>query len=124
MNITRDYHDVLGVPVRTAANNVTACTAINLCYCINGDNHDAITTNVARVRQLIADQRPIGKAIGYLSIPLSTIGGSYFGVNQNVAHQAKERIEKRFGAGSIWILNPGAEGNLPAGASGAVPQPG
>jgi cytochrome d ubiquinol oxidase subunit I len=71
------------------------------------------------IATLTADERASGKAIGYLSIPLSTVGGSYFGVNQTVAQQAKERIEKRFGAGSVWILNPGAEGNLPGGASGA-----
>jgi hypothetical protein len=102
-----------------AAANVTACTTINLCYCINDGNRAGITANVARVRKLIADERASEKAIGYLSIPLSTVGGSYFGVNQTVAQQAKERIEKRFGAGSVWILNPGAEGNLPGGASGA-----
>jgi hypothetical protein len=114
--------DVVTANVSTSAAataKVTACTVINLCYCINADKRDAIAGNVARVRQLIADQKALGKAIGYLSIPLSTAGGSYFGVNQDVANKAKERIEKRFGANSAWILNPGAEGNLPSGASGA-----
>jgi hypothetical protein len=57
--------------------------------------------------------------IGYLSIPLSTVGGSYFGVNREVAQQTKDRIERRFGSGSAWILNTGTEGNLPDHASGA-----
>lgn len=104
---------------RVADAKVTACTAINLCYCISADKRGAIAANVTRLRQFIADQRALGKAIGYLSIPLSTAGGSYFGVNADVAQKAKERIEKRLGAASAWILNPGAEGNLPAGASGA-----
>jgi hypothetical protein len=97
----------------------TACTALDLCYCVNSDIQGAIDANVARVRQLIADQRKQGKAIGYLSIPLSTAGGSYFGVNQDVALQTKDRIEKRYGANSLWMLNPGAEGNLPPSATGA-----
>jgi len=102
-----------------AASTATVCTTINLCYCINLDNRDAIAANVARVRQLIADQKAMGRAIGYLSIPLSTIGGSYFGVNEDVARQVKDRIERRLGRNSVWVLNPGAEGNLPASASGA-----
>ena len=36
--------------------NVTACTAINVCYCITASHRDAIATNVVRIRQLIADQ--------------------------------------------------------------------
>jgi hypothetical protein len=102
-----------------AVEKVTACTVINMCYCVTAANRDAITANVARVRQLLADQRAAGKMTGYLSIPLSTLGGGYYGVNREVAAQAKDRIERRFGAGSVWILNPGAEGNLPDNATGA-----
>ncbi len=109
----------LALPVSAHAGTVTACTAIDLCYCVNTDVRSQIDANVARVRQLIAEQRKQDKAIGYLSIPLSTAGGSYFGVNTDVAQQAKDRIEKRYGANSLWMLNPGAEGNLPPGATGA-----
>jgi hypothetical protein len=98
---------------------VTACTVINICYCVTAANRDAIMANVARVRQLIADQRAAGKMTGYLSVPLSTLGGGYFGVNREVAEATKGRIEKRFGSASLWMLNPGAEGNLPDGATGA-----
>jgi hypothetical protein len=97
---------------------VTACTTINLCYCVTAANRDAIAANVARVRQLIADQRAAGKAIGYLSAPLGTVGGSYLGVNREIAQQSSDRIERRFGSGSAWVLNPGAEANLPGNASG------
>lgn len=101
------------------AANVTACTALDICYCINADMRGSADANVKRVRQLIADQKALGKTIGYLSIPLSTAGGAYFGINSEVAAQTKARIEQRFGVNSVWILNPGAEGNLPAGATGA-----
>lgn len=106
-------------PAAAADKQVTACTIINLCYCINSDNRDAIDKNVARVRQLIVEQKAASKAVGYMSIPLSTLAGSYFGVNADVGQRTKARIEARFGAASVWILNPGAEGNLPRGASGA-----
>lgn len=109
----------LALPTGARAGTVTACTAIDLCYCINTDIRSQIDANVARVRQLILDQRKQDKAIGYMSIPLSTAGGSYFGVNTDVAAQTKDNLEKRFGANSAWILNPGAEGNLPPAANGA-----
>jgi len=98
---------------------VTACTAIGVCYCITAGHRDAIAANVTHIRQLIAGQRAAGKAIGYLSIPLSTFGGSYMGVNREVAQQTKDRIEQRFGSGSVWVLNTGAEANLPSSATGA-----
>ena len=39
--------------------------------------------------------------------------------HDDVAGQTKDSLEKRFGANSAWILNPGAEGNLPPAATGA-----
>lgn len=110
---------LLTPPLDAVAANVTACTTINLCYCINENNRKAIDDNYTLIRRHIAEQKALGKAIGYLSIPLSTAGGSYFGVNRDVAQAAKDRIEMRFGANAVWILNPGAEGHLPDGASGA-----
>jgi len=106
-----------GAPPASAA-NVTECTVLNLCYCVNGDLKPTIDANVARVRQLLADQHRQGKAVGYMSIPLSTVGGGYFGVNRELAQKTKAHIESRFGS-SAWVLNPGAEGNLPGNASGA-----
>jgi hypothetical protein len=106
-------------PTTAHASTVTACTALNICYCINPDNKDAIDANIARIRQTLSDERARGKTIGYLSVPLSTAGGGHFGVNRDVAQQTKESVEKRFGTQSVWILNPGAEGNLPLSASGA-----
>jgi hypothetical protein len=103
----------------TRAAPVTACTALNICYCINSDNKAAIDANITRIRQMLADERGRGKSIGYMSIPLSPAGGGYFPINRDVALGAKDNIEKRFGAQSVWMLNPGAAGNLPAGASGA-----
>jgi hypothetical protein len=109
---------VAGHDVSRAA-PVTQCAVINICYCVSSDILPAIESNVVRIRGLLADQRRQGKAIGYLSIPLSTAGGSYFNVNRDVAEQTKSRVEERFGRNSAWLLNPGAEGNLPPGASGA-----
>jgi hypothetical protein len=103
----------------TRAASVTACTALNICYCINADNKAAIDANIARIRQMLADERGRGKSIGYMSIPLSPAGGGYFPVNQEIAQQSKDTIDKRFGAQSAWMLNPGAAGNLPSGATGA-----
>src|SRR5947209_6875723 len=80
-----------------SAANVTACTAVKICYCVNSDFKAAVDEKVAYFRNAIAEQRAKGKAVGYLSIPLSTVGGGYFNVNREVAAKAKQRIEARLG---------------------------
>jgi hypothetical protein len=99
---------------------VTACTTLDICYCINSDFRDAIDVNVARVRQLIATYKAQGKAIGYLSIPLSPAGGGSFAVNSEIAAATAQSVTARLGSRSAWLLNPGAEaGDHMNGASGA-----
>lgn len=98
----------------------TACTALDLCYCVNSDYLAAISANVSRVRQLLADNKAKGKAIGYLSVPLSPAGGGSFAINSEAARHIAGETERRFGASSAFILNPGAEGSdAMMGASGA-----
>jgi hypothetical protein len=93
---------------------VTECTGIGICYCMNSDFRAAIEEKVTAYRATLAAERAKGKAIGYMSVPLSTVGGSYFGVNREVAEQVKARVETRFGNASSWLLNPGArEADLP-----------
>jgi hypothetical protein len=102
------------VPDTARAATATECTKVGLCYCLNTDFGPAIAEKVAYFRGLLAEQRAKGRATGYMSIPLSSVGGSYFGVNRDVAQQAKERIEARFGPASAWVLNPTArDADLP-----------
>jgi hypothetical protein len=102
------------------ADHVTQCTAIDFCYCVNTDYRDAIAANVARVRELIAHNKAEGRAIGYLSIPLSAAGGGSFAVNSDIAAKTAQKVTARFGASATWMLNPGAEaGDKMNGASGA-----
>lgn len=109
----------LASSISVQAEPVTACTENGFCYCVGADLQGAIDKNVAIIRERIAQQKALGKAVGYLSVPLSTIGGSYMGLNTKVAKQSKKRIETRFGPGSVWILNPGAKDfALPDGARG------
>ena len=96
------------------AANATECTGVGLCYCINADFRAAITEKVDYFRKAIAEQKAKGKAVGYMSVPLSTAGGAYFGVNRDVAEKVKERVEGRLGPSSAWVLNPAArEADLP-----------
>jgi len=107
-------------PTDARATRVTECTAINICYCVEQDIKPAIDTNISKIRQQIAEQKSYGKAIGYMSLPISTVGGSYSGVNLDVAAKTKDKVEKRFGTKSVWVLNPGGAGfTLPSGANGA-----
>src|SRR5262249_17412055 len=57
------------------AAKATECTKIGVCYCVNDELKPEIATKVERFRALIADQRKAGKAVGYLSVPLSPAGG-------------------------------------------------
>jgi len=107
-------------PAASAGEKFTACTRLDICYCVNSDYRDAISANVTRVRQLIATRKAEGKAIGYLSIPLSPAGGGSFKLNQDIAENVTKNVTARFGARSMFLLNPGAEaGDAMNGASGA-----
>ena len=100
--------------------SATECTASKFCYCVNAAMKPAIETQVGVIRGLVAEQKAQGKTIGYMSIPLSTVAGAYFGVNVKIAEEVKKRVEERFGPAVLWLLNPGAkEMSLPRGATGA-----
>ena len=102
------------------ADNATECTLIRFCYCVDGGLKGVIDQQVAVVREAIGKQKAQGKAIGYMSIPISTVAGSYFGVNVKVGSEVKAQVESRFGSNDAWVLNPGAtQVSLPQGASGA-----
>ena len=98
------------------AAKVSECTKIGVCYCVEGDLKATIVAKVERFRQVIADQRKAGKAVGYLSVPLTSAGGGNFDINREVAENAKQAIEKRFGADYLYVLNPGTlDADLPKG---------
>jgi len=98
------------------AAKTSECTKIGICYCVNQDLKPSIESKVTSFRALLADQRKKGKAVGYLSVPLSPAGGGYMKVNMEVAESAKAAVEKRFGSDFAWILNPGtADANLTGG---------
>jgi len=99
------------------AAKVTECTKIAICYCVNTDLKALIEARIAHFRDVLAAQRRLGKAVGYMSVPLSTIGGGFFPVNMEVAASARSYIERRYGAEQIWVLNPGVpEANIPNGS--------
>ena len=102
------------------AAKVTECSKVAICYCINDEHKAAIATKIDRFRQIIAEQRKAGKAVAYLSVPLTAAGGGNFKVNMDVAESAKKAIEKRFGADYLYVLNPTtSEADLPKGSTGA-----
>ena len=110
---------VLAAQPRVAhAAKVSECTKIGICYCVNDELKATITAKVERFRQILAEQRKAGKAVGYLSVPLTSAGGGNFNINKEVAESAKAAIEKRFGADYIYVLNPGTpDADLPEAAA-------
>jgi hypothetical protein len=102
------------------AEKATECTRDGFCYCMTTELRGAIQQNISDIRASISAQRAQGKAIGYLSIPISTVGGSYYGENVKVAAEVKERVEESFGLHDVWLLNTAAkEVSLPPTATGA-----
>ena len=98
----------LALPRAADAAKATECTKVGTCYCVNDEQKPAIAGHVERLRAVLAEQRKAGKAIGYLSVPLSPAGGGNFDVNAEVAKAAKSAIEARFGADYVYVLDPGA----------------
>ncbi len=94
----------------------TECTKIGICYCVSTDLKPVIEARIAHFRQLAAEQRKAGKAVGYLSVPLSPAGGGYMKLNFEVAEAAKASVERRFGGAFVWVLNPGTAEPLPNGS--------
>ena len=94
----------------------TECTKIGICYCVSNELKPVIEARIAHFRQLAADAHKSGKAVGYLSVPLSPTGGGYMKLNFEVAAAAKAAIEKRFGADFVWVLDPGSAEPLPKGS--------
>ena len=111
---------LLCIPAISEAAKATDCAKVGLCYCIDDAHKAAITAKIDRFRQVIAEQRKAGKAIVYLSVPLSAAGGGNFKINQEVAESVKHAVEKRFGAEYVYVLNPGTpDADLPKGAGGS-----
>ena len=104
---------------QTSADTATECTSDGFCYCINSGLKADIDQKVQAIRARIAEEKKKGKAVGYLSLPISTLAGSYIGVNAKVASEVKEHVESRLGPHAAWILNTAAsEVTLPSGAKG------
>ena len=113
---------VLGIAIAAPAfaAKVTDCAKVGLCYCIDDAHKSAIDARIERFRKVIAEQRTAGKAVVYLSVPLSAAGGGNFRINQEVAESIKRAVEKRFGAEYVYVLNPGTpDADLPRGAGGS-----
>ena len=93
---------------------VTECATIGICYCMNSDFKPLVEAQVTKLRELIQAERAKGKAVGYMSLPLSTLGGGVFGINREVGEKTRQRLEARLGAASAWVLNPAMpEANIP-----------
>ena len=90
------------------------------CYCVNPDLQAAIAGHVAAIRAKLHSERGAGKTIGYISVPLTSVGGGYFAVNAEVARNVASRLAARFDSGLVWLLEPADKAYaLPDGATGA-----
>jgi hypothetical protein len=91
------------------ARSATECTKDHVCYCVDQELKVEIQKKVAEIRARIAAERAQGKAIGYLSIPISSAGGGYDKVNGLVAKETADRVVARLGARAAWVLNTASD---------------
>jgi hypothetical protein len=102
-------------PPPTAA----TCSKNGFCYCVQQGLVGPIGRKLTEIQDAIKTQTQAGMAVGYLSVPLSTVGGALFDLNLQVAAETKERIERQYGIHDVWVVNPGAkEFALPGDAGG------
>lgn len=111
----------LGLAVAPAAPAAsrTECTALKFCYCVNADLIPEIDKRLELLKAQIAQAKEAGKAIGYISTPISSLGGGYSGVNLKVAAAVKDHLNARYGADRVWLLNPGEDPWFLKGGTGA-----
>ncbi len=112
----------IAFPGATAASakSSTQCTGLGFCYCVNEDLRPIIDRHIAALRTTIHAQRDLGKAIGYISVPIATVEGSYAGVDIDASADVSARLGARLGREFVWTLNPGAGSwKLPDNATGA-----
>lgn len=109
-----------------AANNTThtvirhtQCVTPDYCLCVNDADAKAINAAVGQIQSDINAAHKAGKLVVYLSIPFSGSGGSYSGLNQDVASDIKATLETRWGLKYVWVLNPIVSQPLPTDAGGA-----
>lgn len=97
------------------AKSSTQCTGLGFCYYVNEDLRPIIDRHIADLRTTILAQRDLGKAIGYISVRISTVEGSYAGVDID----ASADVSARLGGDFVWTLNSGAGSwKLPDNATG------
>lgn len=68
---------------------------VAFCYCVNTDLRSAIDARIGELRKTVREQRALGKAIGYISVPISSLDGSHFGVNIDAAEDVRMPLERR-----------------------------
>jgi hypothetical protein len=88
------------------ADKASECTKTGLCYCVESGVRKAVDDAVAKVRGEMAEAKKAGKAVGYMSAPVSTAGGGHSGVNGDVATGVRAMLDKRFGAGRLYLTDP------------------
>jgi len=71
-----------------------------------GDWEKLFDEQIKLIKEDIYRARVQGRMIIYLSCPISSRGGGYFGTNVEITEFTRMRLLKEWGTG-FWILNPG-----------------
>jgi hypothetical protein len=98
----------LGVATSTTASPITntKCASSGDCYCVQAALEQQISNNIGYFRKQLSDAKASGKLTVYLSVPFSTRGGGYRGINIIVAAATASAVAKQFGSNHVFVLNP------------------
>jgi len=96
------------------------CLTGNYCLCVTDSLQGKIDEKAKAFRDAIHSAHASNRLAIYMSVPLSGSFGAYFALNREVANDVADRLGKRFGAQSVWVLNPATpDADLPPEASQA-----
>lgn len=82
------------------------CLTPDYCVCVTDTLRSTIDSTAEAFRDDIRKAHADKKFVIYLSIPFSGSEGSYPALNQEVANDIVARLESRYGAQFVWVLNP------------------
>lgn len=96
------------------------CLTGTFCLCVTDSLQAKIDEKAKAFRDALHTAHASNQLAIYMSVPLSGSFGAYFPLNREVANDVADALGKRFGAQSVWVLNPATQdADLPPEASQA-----
>jgi hypothetical protein len=87
----------------------TRCISPNECFCVSTSFEPLITEKVQLFRTRLREAQAHGRYTLYISVPFSTKGGGYRGINIGVAGKVAAALTTSYGSDRLFVLNPSTD---------------